>query len=124
MPGGGSASSTVSFASRSTNALEIDVQTSADGYLFLGDTYYPGWRAMVDGQETPVLHADYLFRAVRVPAGTHHIRMIFDPLSWKIGAALTGAGVVALLIGWWIARTRPASPPATPTSITEVHTTA
>ncbi len=41
-------------------SLQADTE---GGYLVLADAYYPGWRAYVDGEETPVLRGDYLFRA-------------------------------------------------------------
>lgn len=96
--------SSVGLKSRSPNSLEYEVTTAAEGYLFVGETFYPGWRATVDGQEMPIVRADYLFRAVRVPAGTHMVRMIFDPLSWKIGVALTGSGFAGLVVGWLVDR--------------------
>ncbi|MEP7198286.1 MAG: YfhO family protein, partial [Chloroflexota bacterium] len=86
----------VQVTTRSTNSLDLAVTTDADGWLFVGETFYPGWRATVDGNDAPVLRADYLFRAVRVSAGTHTIKMVFDPWSWKVGVGLTGLGV----IGW------------------------
>jgi len=68
-------------------------------YLFLADTYYPGWRAFVDGAERPVYRADYLFRAVPLPAGEHTVEFIFDPLSLKAGAALSALSLVAVVVG-------------------------
>jgi hypothetical protein len=97
---------TVGFAGRSTNSVELDVTTAADGYLFLGDTYYPGWKANVDGQVAPVERADYLFRAVKLTAGSHHVRFWFDPLSWKIGVALTSLGLMGIVVGWLMVRPR------------------
>ena len=95
----------VSVLDYGVNSAAFQVTTGSDGYLFVGDTYYPGWRATLDGQDTPLLRADYLFRAVRVPAGQHTIRMLFDPLSWKLGIALTAAGLAGLL-GWWLLERR------------------
>ena len=47
----------------------------------LHDLYYPGWIAEIDGKATPILQADVLFRALEVPAGTHHITFRFVPFS-------------------------------------------
>ncbi len=93
-------SAAISLKQRSTNSLEFEVTTDSDGYLFVGETSYPGWRASVDNQDASILRADYLFRAVKVPAGTHNVKLVFDPLSWKIGLGLTGLGLVGLVVGW------------------------
>ena len=52
---------------------QVVLRTSSpsDGFLVLSDAYYPGWRATVDGAETPVYATNYLLRGVYVPAGEH-----------------------------------------------------
>ena len=86
--------------------------------LFLADLAYPGWKAYVDGQETQIYRADYLFRSVFVPAGTHSVEFVYRPRSFRLGLLITllatAGGVVALLLlafGRW--PRRPA-PPAAP----------
>ena len=70
--------------------------TSAPALLILRDTYYRGWRAVVDGAEVPILRTDYLFRGVEVPAGEHTVRFEFRPLSFRIGLVIS---VLAWLAG-------------------------
>jgi uncharacterized membrane protein YfhO len=71
----------------------------------LSEVFYPGWRAWVDNREVPVLRADYLFRAVELPAGAQRVRLLYDPLSFKIGAGLFAVTMLALS-GWIIWRMR------------------
>lgn len=62
---------------------EIVVETNAPesgGWLVLGDVWHPWWFASVDGEETPVLRANVMFRAVAVPQGRHEARFTFRPL--------------------------------------------
>jgi hypothetical protein len=82
------------------NALEIEIEvdTGAEGYLFLSDPFYPGWRAEVDGKPATILRANYAFRAVPVPAGTHRVTMAFRPTSWYAGLGITAFTVLVLLI--------------------------
>jgi hypothetical protein len=47
----------------------MDVTAERDCYLFMSDTFYPGWRAYVDGDEIPILRANYAFRGLAVPEG-------------------------------------------------------
>ncbi|MDI7277591.1 MAG: YfhO family protein, partial [Anaerolineae bacterium] len=79
----------VRYTEYGTNQLTLEVETPTPGYLLLSEVYYPGWRASIDGGPARVLVADYLFRAIYVPAGAHRVRLWFSPPSLRIGAALS-----------------------------------
>ncbi len=79
------------------NRLDIQVSSPADGWLVVSDAWYPGWRAWVDGKETRILRADYLFRAVAVPAGKHQVVLAYQPLSFWGGATLSLFSLLALI---------------------------
>lgn len=91
------AASAASITSYRNNELTVEIETTADGYLVLGDTYHSGWRATVDGREAPVLRANYTFRAVPVGPGKHKVHMYFSPASWEVGRAISGATWLAAL---------------------------
>jgi hypothetical protein len=76
--------------------VEIRATLADDGVVTLLDSNYPGWKATVDGAETKIMNANYLFRAVWAPAGTHEIVFAYKPLSFRLGLILFGIG---LLIG-------------------------
>jgi hypothetical protein len=67
------------------------------GYLVIDDGWFPGWTATVDGRQTPVLRADYLLRAVRLPPGRHLVRLVYAPLTYLLGMAITLATALVLL---------------------------
>jgi uncharacterized membrane protein YfhO len=67
--------------------------------VILTDSWFPGWRATVDGHPTPILKAYGAFRGVVVDAGDHTIEMRYRPWSVFIGAALTAA---AAMIALWV----------------------
>ena len=96
-----------------SDSLEIEVESPAAGYLVLSDPYYPGWQAKVDGEPVEILRANYAFRAVPVPAGTHRVSMVFRPVTWRAGLAITLGMVVVLVVGAVVAwRRRLENPPS------------
>jgi len=79
--------------------VTVETNTEQDSYLVLTDAYYPGWVAEVDGQRVPIERADVLFRAVKVPAGAHHVEFRYEPQSFPIGVAISiGAWVLLLAV--------------------------
>jgi hypothetical protein len=76
------------------------VETDGAGYLVTRDSFARGWRAWVDGVETPVRRANGKHRAVSVPAGAHEVVLRYEPPGWKAGLLLTGLSVVAGLALW------------------------
>jgi len=86
--------------------VSIEAELDSPGILVLSDSDYPGWHAQVDGRDAPILRANLLFRAVALSAGHHRVEFVFDPLSWRLGLALTSASVLALLAtsGIWLAK--------------------
>jgi hypothetical protein len=79
-------------------ALEVTVASPA--LLVVRDTHFPGWEARVDGVATPILQANYAFRAVALSAGEHRVELRYRPLSFRIGIALSLVGLTAIAIVW------------------------
>ena len=62
------------------NELEFKTQSKTPQLAVFSEIYYPkGWKMLIDEKEVPYIKADYLLRAVHVPAGNHTIKMIFAP---------------------------------------------
>lgn len=72
--------------------LNATIQKS--GFVVLSDTFYPGWQATIDGKPAPILRANYAYRALRVDAGDHRIVFTYDPPVFRIGAAVSLAGMI------------------------------
>ncbi len=96
---GGVGKDEVELLSYEPERVVISANLAADGYLVLTDAHYPGWRALTDGLETPIYRADLLFRAVYLPAGQHRVEFIYDPLSFKLGAAISLVALLGLVAG-------------------------
>jgi hypothetical protein len=81
------------------NHVRILTRTRNDGFLFLSDTYYPDWKAYVDGAETEIYRADYAFRAVYLSAGQHVVEFVYEPRTFRWAAVISLAVLLGLSIG-------------------------
>lgn len=79
----------------SAQAVEIEAVSDGAALLVVTDSFYPGWRATVDGRPIPVVRTNGLVRGVWLTGGNQRIRMWFDPLSVKLGFAVSALAVVA-----------------------------
>ena len=79
--------------------IAMTVRIGRPAMLVLTDTYYPGWRAYVDGREERIFRADYLFRAVRLSEGEHDVVFRYEPTSFRWGLWVTVGTAVAMAIG-------------------------
>ncbi|MBI4675360.1 MAG: oligosaccharide flippase family protein [Chloroflexi bacterium] len=74
------------------------VELPHQAYFILFDSYFPGWIAQIDGQDTPIYRADGNFRAVVVPAGEHTVRFKYSPLAFRVGSVLSLLAVITVLL--------------------------
>jgi membrane protein YfhO len=77
----------------------LETRASRPGLAVLSDSWFPGWKATVDGRSTPIERVDYLVRGVRVPAGRSRIVMRYEPASFTAGLGLSIAGLAIALGG-------------------------
>jgi uncharacterized membrane protein YfhO len=77
----------------------VELQASLDwpGLVILADTYYPGWRLTIDGRPAPIYRANLLMRGAAVPAGEHTLVYTYEPVSFRIGAIISAAGLIVFL---------------------------
>jgi hypothetical protein len=74
----------------------VAASSGAPAWLVLTDTWFPGWRARLDGAEVPLLRADHAFRAVALPPGRHEVEFAFEPRGLRPGAAISLAALVVV----------------------------
>jgi hypothetical protein len=82
---------------RGREEIALEVEAASDALLVVGDAYWTGWKAWIDGSPTRVLPADVLARGVVVPAGRHRVAMRYEPEEVRWGKALTALGLLATL---------------------------
>jgi len=93
--------------------IDLTVTNNANALLVLGEKYYKGWRADVDGKATDIHRVNYILRGVYLPPGQHEVSFTFDPLPFKVGKYLTfssmGLFVVMLVRDVWVRRKKAAA---------------
>jgi membrane protein YfhO len=89
--------------------LKLRVSLEREGWLVLARSWYPGWRARLDGAEVPLLRANYAFQAVHVPTGAHEVELAYEPRLFQIGLWVSAASAVLGFCVLW--RLRSAASP-------------
>lgn len=70
--------------------ITYEVETDAPRLLVISEVYYPaGWTATLDGNHLPIHQANYLLRAIAIPAGKHTLQMAFNPTSYVWGKRIS-----------------------------------
>lgn len=94
-------SSSVNQTLSEMHHLAYDVYSSGDALLVLSEVYYPaGWKAFVDGVETPLYPVNYILRGLKVPQGSHQVELRFAPESYSrsLILSLLGLGLTLLAV--------------------------
>lgn len=87
-----------SITDASHTRVSIDASLAKPGYVVLFDAYDPDWRVTVDGRPASLLRADGLVRAVHVAEGTHALVFTYRPRAFCVGAGVSLATAIALLV--------------------------
>jgi hypothetical protein len=86
--------------------IAIKAYTSSPALMVLSEVYYPaGWKAYIDGAETPIYKTNSILRSIVVPAGTHELSFKFDPPMYTAGYLTTNIAwaivLLCVLAGLW-----------------------
>ena len=90
---------TITLTAYEPNALTYEVNSPKGGVVVFSEIYYPGWQSFIDGKEVPHGRADYILRAMNVPAGKHTIEFTFDPKSLHVTETIAYTALGLLLAG-------------------------
>ena len=89
---------TAKIARYEDQLVTVHVSLNGSGILVLADSYYPGWKAYVDGTEQVIRRANLFFRAVRLASGNHTVEFRYEPRSLAIGLAVSVATLLLIII--------------------------
>ncbi len=98
--------STIQLTSQHPDQLVYHSENINKGFAVFSEMYYKnGWKAYIDGAETPIYKTNYALRGIKLPEGKHKIEFTFKPQVVKIGSRITLAAtllfVVLLALGFW-----------------------
>lgn len=90
----------ITLTNYSPNHLVYETTNENDGIAIFSEIYYPdGWHVTIDGQPATLARANYILRALHLPAGKHVVEMRFDPQSLHLTEGIAYGALVLLLIG-------------------------
>jgi hypothetical protein len=91
----------VELAEVSARELRINVRAAQPAFLVIGDSFYPGWKARLDGELVGLQRANFVQRGLPVPAGRHEVVLTYEPGSFRLGAALSGTALALMVALRW-----------------------
>ena len=89
----------IELVSYQPNELKYRYSADSEQLALFSEIYYPhGWQAYIDGKEAPHFRANYVLRAMVVPAGQHEITFKFEPQVVKTGSSIALASTAILVL--------------------------
>ncbi len=91
----------VSLITYKPNELVYETQSSAQGLAIFPEIYYnvrDEWQVSIDDQPAKMIRANYVLRALRIPAGKHTVRFRFEPVSVTVGRKIDLVSSILLLV--------------------------
>jgi len=82
----------------SENEEIMSISSSNNDKLFISETYYPGWKAYIDGKETKIERSDLGFRNINITKGKHIVKMTYEPNSFFDGLKISFGSLIILVI--------------------------
>jgi hypothetical protein len=94
----------VEFLDYQPNRIDLKTHLNQAAFLVLSDSYYPGWKVLVNGKEKPLLRVDYILRGVLLENGESRVTFVFAPVTFHIGAAISLMALAIVLSGLFFLR--------------------
>ncbi|WP_151085845.1 YfhO family protein [Hymenobacter baengnokdamensis] len=92
-------SATIALTSYAPDALTYRYSAAQPATVVFSEIYYAdGWQAFLDGKPVPYFRADWVLRAMQVPAGSHEIKFVFEPKEYKIGNTVSLLSSIGVLL--------------------------
>lgn len=103
-------SGSIALVEYAPNYLKYEYDSPAEALVVFSEIYYPdGWTAYIDGVEADYFSANYILRAMELPAGKHTVEWRFRAPHWGVASAITGISSWLILIALLLLVTAPLS---------------
>ena len=90
----------------SPHRITLVMEANEPALVVISQSFYHNWRAYVGGRSTPLLHANYAFQALQIPAGRHQVTLVYEDRAFYCGAVIFLVAVAACVAIWLRARKR------------------
>ncbi|MCI0921487.1 YfhO family protein [Sphingobacterium rhinopitheci] len=98
---GGKNNASIKLTSYHPDKMEYEYSSPNDAFAVFSEVFYDkGWKAYVDGEEVPIIRADYILRALQLPGGNHKVEFVFDPETMKVSNIISLIGSLVLVLGF------------------------
>ena len=93
------AGDTIFETSYAPNALTYSATSQHGGVAVFSEVYFPwGWHATIDGKEAEIGRVNYVLRALRIPAGHHMVKFVFNPESVTVTETIACISIVLIYL--------------------------
>jgi hypothetical protein len=97
---GRATNASISLTSYHPDRMKYEYSAPNDVFAVFSEVYYDkGWKAYVDGEELPIIRADYILRGLQLPGGNHTVEFVFDPQTMKVSNTVSLISSIILIGG-------------------------
>ncbi len=104
--GGGDPEFTWALDDYDATRIRLTIDVDRSGLLTVPELDYPGWRATVDGEDTPIVAVNGAQRGIAIKAGKHAVVFDYAPASFRVGGSLSLLALIAAGVGLFVVRRR------------------
>ena len=79
------------------NQIVVEADLEVRGLLVLSEVWYPGWRALDNGQELPIQRVEGTLRGVMLEPGLHRVEFLYRPWTVWVGLVISGTAMLGIL---------------------------
>jgi hypothetical protein len=88
----------VKLISYKPELIELEITARTNALLVASESWYPAWKAELDGKVVPILRADFLFRGVEIPSGSHKLLFTYHSDAFSMGWKISFTSLLAMLV--------------------------